>query len=120
MDMVATSRGEQLNAYLVHDIAFHRVILEASGNEMFARLGDVVAEVLTGRTEHHVMFSDPDPAAVTLHVQVAEAVRERDSERAEALMREIVTGAMKELDVLAPPNGSPSGGSPSSGSSDRV
>lgn len=30
----------------MHDIAFHRVMLRASGNEMFARLGDVVAEVL--------------------------------------------------------------------------
>ncbi|MEU3353287.1 FCD domain-containing protein [Streptomyces sp. NPDC037389] len=102
LGMVATSRGQQLAAYLVHDIAFHRVILRASGNEMFARLGDVVAEVLTGRTHHHVMFTDPDPAAVTLHVRVAEAVRERDAARAEALTREIATGAMAELDVLAP------------------
>ncbi|GGP60005.1 FadR/GntR family transcriptional regulator [Streptomyces abikoensis] len=102
LGMVATSRGQQLDAYLVHDIAFHRVILRASGNEMFARLGDVVAEVLTGRTHHHVMFTDPDPAAVTLHVRVAEAVRERDAARAEALTREIAAGAMAELDILAP------------------
>ncbi|MFE6227420.1 MULTISPECIES: FadR/GntR family transcriptional regulator [unclassified Streptomyces] len=102
LGMVATSRGRQLEAYLVHDIAFHRVVLNASGNEMFARLGDVVAEVLTGRTHHHVMFEDPDPAAVTLHVQVAEAVRERDAARAEALTREIAVGALRELDVLAP------------------
>jgi DNA-binding GntR family transcriptional regulator len=69
---------------------------------MFARLGDVVAAVLTGRTEHRVMFADPDPAAVTLHVHVAEAVRARDEERAERLTREITIGAMAELDVLAP------------------
>ncbi|GAA0466325.1 FadR/GntR family transcriptional regulator [Streptomyces stramineus] len=102
LGMVATSRGQQLAGYLVHDIAFHRVVLRASGNEMFARLGDVVAEVLTGRTEHQVMFTDPDPAAVTLHVRVAEAVRERDAARAEALTREITAGAMAELDILAP------------------
>ncbi|GAA2707982.1 FCD domain-containing protein [Streptomyces luteosporeus] len=102
LGMVATSRGQQLEGYLVHDVAFHRVILRSSGNEMFAQLGDVVAEVLTGRTRHHVMFTDPDPAAVTLHVRVAEAVREHDAARAEALTREIVTGAMAELDVLAP------------------
>lgn len=76
LGMVRTSRGHQLEGYLRHDIAFHRIVLNASGNEMFARLGDVVAEVLTGRTEHAVMFHDPDPAAVTLHVRVAEAVRE--------------------------------------------
>ncbi|MFJ4789487.1 FadR/GntR family transcriptional regulator [Streptomyces sp. NPDC001002] len=100
--MVANSRGHKLEDYLVHDVAFHRVILAASGNEMFARLGDVVAEVLAGRTHHEVMFEDPDPAAVTLHVQVAEAVREGDAARAESLTREITVGALHELDILAP------------------
>ncbi|MEW2294093.1 FadR/GntR family transcriptional regulator [Streptomyces sp. NPDC006743] len=102
LGMVANSRGHRLEQYLFHDMAFHRVILTASGNEMFARLGDVVAEVLAGRTHHEVMFEDPDPAAVTLHVQVAEAVRERDAERAERLTREITVGALQELDILAP------------------
>ncbi|GAA2442819.1 FadR/GntR family transcriptional regulator [Streptomyces mauvecolor] len=102
LGMVATSRGRQLEAYLVHDVAFHRIVLNASGNEMFARLGDVVAEVLTGRTHHQVMFPDPDPAAVTLHVRVAEAVRGRDAAEAERLTREIAVGALQELDVLAP------------------
>ncbi|GAB2786182.1 FCD domain-containing protein [Streptomyces chlorus] len=102
LGMVANSRGHRLEGYLFHDMAFHRVILTASGNDMFARLGDVVAEVLTGRTHHDVMFDDPDPAAVTLHVQVAEAVRERDAARAEELTREITVGALQELDILAP------------------
>ncbi|MEU6472811.1 FadR/GntR family transcriptional regulator [Streptomyces massasporeus] len=102
LGMVAHSRGHKLEGYLHHDVAFHRVVLVASGNEMFARLGDVVAEVLTGRTQHDVMFEDPDPAAVTLHVQVAEAVREGDAARAERLTREITVGALQELDILAP------------------
>jgi DNA-binding FadR family transcriptional regulator len=102
LGMVANSRGHRLEEYLLHDVAFHRVILTASGNEMFARLGGVVAEVLAGRTHHDVMFEDPDPAAVTLHVQVAEAVRARDAERAERLTREITEGALQELDILAP------------------
>ncbi|GGQ32160.1 FadR/GntR family transcriptional regulator [Streptomyces mutabilis] len=102
LGMVANSRGHQLEQYLFHDVAFHRVILTASGNEMFARLGGVVAEVLAGRTHHDVMFEDPDPAAVTLHVKVAEAVRARDAERAERLTREITVGALHELDILAP------------------
>ncbi|MET9747351.1 FCD domain-containing protein [Streptomyces ardesiacus] len=102
LGMVANSSGHRLGEYLFHDVAFHRVILTASGNEMFARLGGVVAEVLAGRTHHDVMFEDPDPAAVTLHVQVAEAVRARDAERAERLTREITEGALQELDILAP------------------
>ncbi|MEY6567572.1 hypothetical protein AB8B12_22025, partial [Streptomyces sp. PGLac3x] len=59
--------------------------------------------VLSGRTHHQVMFHDPDPAAVTLHVRLAEAVRERDADRAEALTREITIGALQELDILDPP-----------------
>jgi DNA-binding FadR family transcriptional regulator len=106
LGMVANSRGRRLEKYLVHDVAFHRVILAASGNEMFARLGDVVEEVLAGRTHHEVMFEDPDPAAVTLHVRVAEAVREGDAERAERLTREITIGALEELEILAPNQGS--------------
>ncbi|MFJ4723235.1 FadR/GntR family transcriptional regulator [Streptomyces luteogriseus] len=102
LGMVAHSRGHRLEGYLLHDVAFHRVVLVASGNEMFARLGDVVAEVLTGRTQHDVMFEDPDPAAVTLHVRVAEAIREGDAARAEELTREIAVGALQELDILAP------------------
>lgn len=102
LGMVANSRGHRLEGYLIHDVAFHRVILAASGNEMFARLGDVVAEVLAGRTHHEVMFEDPDPAAVTLHVQLAEAVREGDAARAEELTRQIAVGALEELDILAP------------------
>ncbi|WP_037765003.1 FadR/GntR family transcriptional regulator [Streptomyces sp. FXJ7.023] len=102
LGMVANSRGHRLEAYLFHDVAFHRVVLAASGNEMFARLGGVVAEVLAGRTHHDVMFEDPDPAAVTLHVQVAEAIRARDAARAEELTREITVGALQELDILAP------------------
>jgi DNA-binding FadR family transcriptional regulator len=103
LGMVATSRGHQLENYLVHDVAFHRTVLRASGNEMFARLGDVVAAVLTGRTQHEVMFSDPRQEAVTMHVTVAEAVRQGDGPRAERVMRTITEDAMAELDVLAPP-----------------
>ncbi|KDQ66301.1 FadR/GntR family transcriptional regulator [Streptomyces halstedii] len=102
LGMVATSRGQRLEDYLRHDIAFHRIVLNASGNEMFARLGDVVAEVLAGRTHHQVMFEDPDPAAVTLHVRLAEAVREGAAADAERLTKEIAVGALHELDVLAP------------------
>jgi DNA-binding FadR family transcriptional regulator len=108
--MVAHSRGHKLEGYLHHDVAFHRLILDASGNEMFARLGDVVEEVLAGRTHHDVMFHDPDPAAVSLHVQVAEAIREHDAPRAERLTREITAGALQELDILAPGGHSPATG----------
>ncbi|WP_129843150.1 FadR/GntR family transcriptional regulator [Streptomyces sp. RFCAC02] len=102
MDMVAAARGGDLEEYLVHDVAFHRAVLRASGNEMFARLDGVVREVLTARTRHHVMFDAPDPAAVTLHVRLAEAIRTGDPTAAERLTRDITEGALRELDILTP------------------
>jgi DNA-binding FadR family transcriptional regulator len=49
-DMVVHGRSGDLAAYLLADKIFHRTMLEASGNEMFRALNDVVAEVLAGRT----------------------------------------------------------------------
>ena len=47
-DMVVHGRSGDLESYLLADKIFHRTLLEASGNEMFRALNDVVAEVLTG------------------------------------------------------------------------
>ncbi|GDY33108.1 FadR/GntR family transcriptional regulator [Gandjariella thermophila] len=100
IQLAATARARDLEAFLGHDIAFHRLVLEASGNEMYARLADVVAEVLAGRTHHHLMPAEPAPTAVRLHAQVAEAVQCGDARRAEECMREIVTGAGAEMRAL--------------------
>ncbi|MFJ6215815.1 FadR/GntR family transcriptional regulator [Streptomyces sp. NPDC092296] len=97
VELTVTARTGDLAAFLGQDIAFHRVLLEASGNEMFAQLGDVVAAVLTGRTEHRLMPHHPRPYALARHREVAEAVCAGEPERAERAMRAIVTGAMEEL-----------------------
>ncbi|WP_055587965.1 FadR/GntR family transcriptional regulator [Streptacidiphilus griseoplanus] len=102
VELTVTARAGELEVFLGHDIAFHRVVLEASGNEMLAHLGEVVGAVLTGRTEHHLMPHHPEPYAVARHREVAEAVCAGDPERAERAMRDIVTGAMEELAELEP------------------
>ncbi|WP_285504875.1 FCD domain-containing protein [Actinokineospora sp. NBRC 105648] len=91
------SSTHDLHEFLVHDIAFHRLVLAASGNEMFAQLGDVVGEVLTARTHLHLMPERPHPEAVRLHAAVAEAIAAGDPDRAETAMRAIVTEVMSEL-----------------------
>ncbi|WP_200958783.1 FadR/GntR family transcriptional regulator [Nocardioides sp. Root190] len=92
-DMVVHGRSGDLEAFLAADVAFHRVLLEASGNEMLAALGDVVAEVLAGRTHHHLMPVHPKDEAVDLHVEVARAVRSRDEGAARAAMAAIIAEA---------------------------
>jgi len=93
MDMVVHGRSGDLEAYLVADITFHRTLLQASGNEMLRALGDVVAEVLTGRTHHHLMPARPNPEAISLHEAVARAVRLGDAEAARDAMRAIIDEA---------------------------
>lgn len=98
--MSVTGREGNLAAYLAHDITFHQTLLQASGNELFASLGEVVAAVLTGRTQHHLMPEHPEPAAIRLHADVAEAISSRDPARAGRLMREIVSEAGQAMEAV--------------------
>ncbi|TNC23229.1 FadR/GntR family transcriptional regulator [Amycolatopsis alkalitolerans] len=92
-----TAKARDLTTFLEHDIAFHHVVLAASGNAMFCQLSDVVAQVLTGRTTHGLMPPEPQPAAVAMHVQVAMAVDAGDAEAAERAMRGIMEQARDEV-----------------------
>lgn len=87
-----------LAAFLEHDIAFHRLLLRASGNTMFAALGDVVEEVLRGRTDHHLMPPTPKPEARRLHQMVADAVAAGESDVAQAAMTAICAEVVADLD----------------------
>ncbi len=92
-DMMVFGRSGDLEAFLDADVTFHRTLLEASGNEMMAAMGDVVAEVLTGRTHHHLMPTNPKQEAIDLHDQVARAVRSGDAGAARAAMQAIIDEA---------------------------
>ena len=97
MDMAVHGRAGDLQAYLDADILFHCTLLAASGNEMLAALADVVAEVLAGRTLHGLMPANPDPAAIRLHADVAQAVQSRDATAAHQAMTEIITEATEYM-----------------------
>ncbi|KOX22151.1 FadR/GntR family transcriptional regulator [Nocardiopsis sp. NRRL B-16309] len=108
--MAATGRAGDLETFLELDIAFHRSILELSGNEMFAGLAQVVAEVLVGRTSYHLMPLTPRPEALRLHLAVAQAIRDGLPDVAEAAMRSIVTEVSTALedDTPSEPDDAPS------------
>jgi DNA-binding FadR family transcriptional regulator len=94
MDMAVHGRSGALGPYLEADVRFHSTLLAASGNEMLAAFSGMVAEVLAGRTRHDLMPSRPEPAAIRLHADVAEAVQAGDQAAAEAAMR----GILAEVD----------------------
>lgn len=93
MDMAVHGRSGDLDSYLAADVAFHGTLLAATGNEMLAALADVVAEVLTGRTHHGLMPTTPEPAAIRLHADVAQAVQSRDAPAARRAMEAIIDEA---------------------------
>jgi DNA-binding FadR family transcriptional regulator len=95
-ELEVTGAAGDLRTFLEHDVAFHKILLEASGNVMFAGLADVVEEVLRGRTDHHLMPPEPKPEARRLHLMVAQAVAAGDAGVARAAMTticlEVATG----------------------------
>jgi DNA-binding FadR family transcriptional regulator len=91
--MTSTARAANAEDYLSHDIDFHTVLLQASGNMMLASLGSIVVAVLEGRTHHSLMPVIADPEALRLHADVAAAVQGHDEVAAEEAMRAIVAEA---------------------------
>jgi DNA-binding FadR family transcriptional regulator len=106
-DLETTGDAGDLRSFLEHDVAFHRLLLAASGNVMFAALGDVVEEVLRGRTDHDLMPPRPKPEARRLHHVVAESVSAGEAEVARAAMSaicaEVVAEVAEMADVVKPP-----------------
>lgn len=96
-EMEVSGAAGDLRTFLEQDVAFHRLLLRASGNVMFARLGSVVEEVLRGRTDHDLMPSEPKREARRLHQVVAEAVAGGEGEVARFAMTAICAEVVADL-----------------------
>jgi DNA-binding FadR family transcriptional regulator len=90
-EMRRSGEAGDLEAFLEADIAFHRLVLSSSGNEMFSALDAMVEEVLTGRTRQGLMPFRPTPEALSAHEGVAAAVAAGEARAAEACMLGILT-----------------------------
>lgn len=99
--MSVTARSANADAYLHHDETFHRTLLLASGNPMFAGMTQVVTAVLQGRTRHALMPSVAEPEALALHGAVASAIQFGDGIAAEQAMRGIVKESAAAIEVMA-------------------
>ncbi len=98
--MWAAGKAGDEERFLRLDIEFHRRVLLASGNEMFVRLQDLVAEVLTGRHKHHLMPHHPHEEALRLHAEVAQAIQRHEGERARLAMVQLMEQAFEEMRSL--------------------
>lgn len=85
--------------YLAADIAFHNLILTASGNALFASIKETVAEMLTGRHTHGQTPANPFEAALANHVAAAEMIAAGDESEAEAATRRYVEAVLSEVEI---------------------
>lgn len=96
----AAAQGDDQEEFLRLDIEFHRLVLDSSGNEMFLKLHELIAEVLAGRHHLGLMPRHPQEDAMRLHADVAQAIQRQDGERARAAMHQITEQAMDEMKSL--------------------
>ncbi|MEV7869895.1 FCD domain-containing protein [Streptomyces sp. NPDC088124] len=81
------------------DAAFHRALLNATGNEMLARMDLLLEPGLLARdrvVHSHSQASDPLPS----HQAVFDAVRDRDAARAELAMLDLLAQATHDFDQV--------------------
>lgn len=93
----AAGQAADTQNFLELDILFHRMVLSASGNEMFAKLDTVIAEVLSGRTHYGLMPSKPHDEALQLHLAVAASIQAREPEKAQTAMLRIMQRTLSEM-----------------------
>ncbi|MFJ6079221.1 FadR/GntR family transcriptional regulator [Pseudarthrobacter sp. NPDC092419] len=93
----AAGQSGNQDEFLRLDVEFHTAVLKASGNAMFSQLQNLVAEVLTGRTQHGLMPHLPQHEALQLHVDVASAIQRGEAAAAHAAMSRIVEQSTEEM-----------------------
>lgn len=96
--MKTVGRSGDLDRFLELDIHFHRLVLHGSGNEMFAKLDEVIAAVLSGRTDVGLMPQKPHETALQWHVDVADAIQGGDPQRARESMELIMRRTIAEVE----------------------
>ncbi|MDQ4502881.1 FCD domain-containing protein [Sinomonas sp. ASV322] len=95
----ALGQSGDLEAFLAVDIAFHRLILRSSGNEMFAALDGMIAVALTSRTRQGLMPFHPRGEALDAHERAAAAVVRGDAQGAEDALREVLQEVRAALNL---------------------
>lgn len=95
------ARGEgDSDAYLATDIAYHSLLLEASGNDLFHQLTGPIAEILRGRSVRGLTPGVPHVGTLEAHVATARAIAAGDGAAAEAAAREHLTLVSGEVEHL--------------------
>jgi GntR family transcriptional repressor for pyruvate dehydrogenase complex len=94
--------------YLIHDVRFHRVIAQASGNAILAALMESVTEALYDDRRKTAQRSLDLRQSAELHREIYRAIRSRNSSEARSVMErhlsmaQTAQGLEPSVDVLIP------------------
>jgi GntR family transcriptional regulator, transcriptional repressor for pyruvate dehydrogenase complex len=89
-------------AFLIHDIRFHRAVASASGNPILASLVEMVSALFYEQRRRTAgQARDLRPTA-DMHLQIYQAIRDRHRPSAERLMCEHLESAQREQAIEAP------------------
>ena len=72
------------------DCRFHATMLEATGNQMMNQLRSIILTMLRISYEFGVLSVDTEPVTRQGHIDVAEAIKQRDPEAARRAMEEML------------------------------
>ncbi|MEV0387117.1 FCD domain-containing protein, partial [Nonomuraea sp. NPDC050643] len=98
--MTGAARAGDGEGFVAADTAFHRVLLGASGNGMFAQLAEVTEELLVARRDLLLLPEPLDTTAVRRHLDAAEAVAAGRGAEAARVVGLIVAAAHDEVERL--------------------
>jgi GntR family transcriptional regulator, transcriptional repressor for pyruvate dehydrogenase complex len=100
--------------YLIHDVRFHRVIAQASGNPILAALMETITSALYDERRKTAERSRDLKESADLHREIYRAIRSRNAAEARSVMERHLTAAQSAQDleinnapvpVISPDNG---------------
>lgn len=95
--MRASHRANDVGPFVEADLAFHDVILHASGNVFLAVLFDPLSRVLAARRTQTSRVVEIQSNAIEEHSHIVEALESGDAERARLAMDSHMTQTMNDL-----------------------
>jgi GntR family transcriptional repressor for pyruvate dehydrogenase complex len=97
--------------YLIHDVRFHRVIAQASGNPILAALMETITSALYDERRKTAERSRDLKESADLHREIFRAIRSRNAAEARSVMERHLTRAQsaQDLEITSQPPPLPSG-----------
>ncbi len=93
--------------YLIHDVLFHRIIAQASGNPILAALTETITSALYDRRRKTVERSTDLRESAEMHREIYRAIKAHKSAEARRLMEEHLRAAKEAQGMERPPERKP-------------